>query len=131
MEDFIVELLGLLFDGLVEWALAGICDLLARALKKIFNTSEVANPVIAFIIYLLFGMFTGGVTLLFFPHRTIRHAKIPGASLVLSPLIAGLMMSLTGSILRGLEKRVTRIESFGFGFAFTFGVALARFVWAR
>ncbi len=39
-------------------------------------------------------------------------------------------MSLIGSTLRNRDKRVVQIESFGYGFAFAFGMALVRFFFA-
>ena len=135
MEDFILgllwEILLFVLDAFAEYIMAAIWDLLLRALEEIFKTSEARSPVFAFFGYILVGLLTGGLSLLFLPHRIIQHSRIPGASLIVSPLITGLMMSATGSFLRKRNKRVTRIESFGYGFAFAFGVALIRFLWAK
>lgn len=40
-------------------------------------------------------------------------------------------MWATGAVLRRRDKRVTRIESFGYGFSFAFGMALVRFFFAK
>jgi hypothetical protein len=39
-------------------------------------------------------------------------------------------MSLTGFLLRQRGKTVVQIESFSYGFAFAFGMALVRFLFA-
>ena len=135
MEDLILSIiLGLLeifWEAIGEYLLAAIWDLLLRAIGEVFKTSEAPSPVLASFDYVLLGLLTGGLSLLFLPHRMIHHSRIPGASLIVSPLITGLMMSWTGSFLRRRNKKVTRIESFGYGFAFALGVALVRFLWAK
>ena len=52
-------------------------------------------------------------------------------SLILSPLITGSVMSLIGSSVRRHGKKPTRIESFGYGFAFALGMAAVRFFFVR
>lgn len=135
MEDFILgllwEILELILEAAGEYILAAIWDLLLRTAAEISDTSGPRDPVLAACGYLLLGLITGGLSLLFLPYRLIRHSRIPGASLILSPLITGLMMALTGKIRRRREKTVTRIESFGYGFAFALGVAAVRFFWAK
>jgi hypothetical protein len=130
VEDFILELLGILFEAFFEYILAAIWAFLSRAFKAVFNPQEAPNRFFVFFSYFLLGLLTGGISLLFFPHRLVRPSRIPGASLIVSPLVAGLMMSLTGSALRRREKNVTRIESFDYGFLFALGLALVRFLWA-
>jgi len=56
---------------------------------------------------------------------------VHGISLFVGPLIAGLMMSGTGAILRRLGKKVVRLERFRSGYAFAFAVALVRFFFTQ
>jgi hypothetical protein len=51
--------------------------------------------------------------------------------MLVSPVIAGLVMSLIGSVLRKRDKNVVRIESFTYGFVFAFGMAAVRFFVAK
>jgi hypothetical protein len=69
--------------------------------------------------YVLFGLF---------PHPLVHPSRIHGISLLVAPVTTGLMMSCIGSLLRRHDKKVVRIESFGYGFAFAFGMALVRLV---
>jgi hypothetical protein len=50
---------------------------------------------------------------------------------VISPVLAGLGMSMVGSTLRKRNRKAMQIESFGYGFAFAFGMALVRFFFAK
>ena len=131
VDDLLMAFLEPLLEGLFEYLLAGICDLLLRAVKAVFKTEELPSAWLAALGYVLLGLVIGGLNLIWFPVRLTRRSRIPGASLIASPLMTGLMMSWTGSFLRRRNERVTRIESFGYGCAFAFGVALIRFLWAK
>ena len=56
---------------------------------------------------------------------------MPTERVVVSPILAGLGMSLMGSALRKRNKKAMQIESFGYGFAFALGMALVRFFFTR
>ena len=73
-----------------------------------------------------FGAFTGGLRLLVFPHPLIRPSRLHGISLLVSPILSGAVMASLGFILRRRGKRVIAIETFWYGFAFAFGMALVR-----
>jgi hypothetical protein len=73
----------------------------------------------------------GGVSLMLFPHPIMHPTKIHGISLVIGPMLAGLVMSAVGSMLRRRDKEVIQLESFRYGFTFAFGMALVRFLFAK
>jgi len=87
--------------------------------------------VLAYVGYALFGLVLGFISLALVPHRLVRPSRIPGLSLLISPVITGLMLSGTGVILRRRDKKPTQLDSFGYGFAFAFGMALIRFHFAK
>src|SRR5215471_1039204 len=134
MDEFVLWLLWAILEpiveALIEYVFGAILGFLVRALGEVFKT-EIKSPGLAAFGYVLFGVLSGYISLLFFPYRIVHRSKIPGLSLVVSPVIVGFMMALTGSILRRHEKRVVRIESFGYGFAFALGMALVRFVFSN
>jgi hypothetical protein len=105
-------------------------DLALRAIAKVFETLRLANPVLASITYVLLGASAGGVSLLVLPHPLVHPSRLHGINLLVSPLVTGLAMSLIGSIVGRQGKKVTQIESFGYGFAFAFGIALVRYLFA-
>jgi len=133
------EILFALLSGLIELFLeaffelvaAAILDLVSRAIARVFEGLEISSPVLASVGYGLVGVLTGGLSLLIFPHPLVHPSRIHGISLLVSPAIAGVVMSVIGSILRERDKKVVRIESFGYGFAFAFGMAVVRFFFAK
>jgi hypothetical protein len=122
-----VELFG---EFLLDLALTALMDLALRAIAKMFETFRLANPELALIVYVFLGAAAGGLSLLIFPQPLVRPWRLHGINLLVSPLVTGLAMSLIGSILSRQGKNVTRIESFGYGFAFAFGIALVRYFFA-
>jgi hypothetical protein len=131
MLEFLLEmLLELVGEFLLELVMAAVLDLVLRAITKVFETIRFANPVLALASYVLLGALSGGLSLLVFPHHLVHPSRLYGINLLVSPAATGLAMSLIGSILGRQDKKVTRIESFGYGFAFAFGIALIRYLFA-
>jgi hypothetical protein len=108
--------------------MAAVLDLVLRAIAKVFETLRFANPVLALTSYALLGALSGGSSLLVFPHPLVHPSRLHGINLLASPTTTGLAMSLIGSSLSRQDKKVTRIESFGYGFAFAFGIVLIRYL---
>jgi len=135
MGEFFFELLGAilepLLEALLEYLFAAIADLLVRAFGEVFSERRLQNSWLAHVGYALFGTLFGALSLASFPRHLVHSAKIPGISLLVSPLLVGLMMWATGAFLRGREKRVMQLENFGCGFAFAFGMAAVRFLFAK
>jgi hypothetical protein len=115
------------FEAAFEFAAELIGSLIWRGVAAVFDTTEFKNPALACIVYVFLGGVVGGLSLLFFPHPLVHPSRVPGLSVVISPVLAGLGMSLVGSTLRKRNMKAMQIESFGYGFAFAFGMALVRF----
>ena len=135
MLELLVGLLEILFEiflqAAFEFAAESIGALILRGLAAVFDPSEIKNPLLAALGYVFLGGVAGGLSLLFFPHPLVHRSRIPGLSVFISPILAGLGMSLVGSTLRRRNKRPMQIESFGYGFAFAFGMALVRFFFVK
>jgi len=131
MGEFLFELLLAIAELFLELAGEAILDFALRAIAQVFEDSEISSPVLASVGYGLLGVLTGGLSLLIFPHPLVHPSRIHGISLLVNPVIAGVVMSSIGSMLRKRDKRVVQIESFGYGFAFAFGMALLRFFFAK
>jgi hypothetical protein len=131
----IMELIGLILEPLLEAAFefvaAALADVSLRSLGELFEPPETQNSYLASIGHAMFGLALGGLSLVFFPHRLAHPSKIHGASLIISPVIAGALLSWIGALLRKRDKRTMQIESFGYGFVFAFGIALVRFLFAK
>jgi hypothetical protein len=128
---FLELVLAILFEAAFEFAADFLGALVLRGIAEIFNTSEFKNPLAACVGYIFLGGLAGGLSLFLFPHPLVHPSKVPGLSVVISPILAGLGMSLIGSIRRKRNKNAIRIESFGYGFAFAFGMALIRFFFVK
>jgi hypothetical protein len=131
MGEFLLELLlgfaEVFLEVLLQFAGEALLDLASRALAMVFEESEIKSPVLA-AGYAILGVLAGGVSVGLFPHPLVHPSRIHGISLLVAPVTTGLMMSCIGSVLRRHDKKVVRIESFGYGFAFALGMALVRLV---
>jgi hypothetical protein len=121
--------LEVLFEAAFEFVAEFIGALIIRAVGAVFDTSEIKNPVLAYIVYMVLGGVVGGLSLLLFPFPLVHPSRLPGLSVIISPVLAGLGMSMVGSTLQKRNKKAMRIESFGYGFAFAFGMAVIRFLY--
>ena len=128
---FLEMFLEIFFEAAFEFAAEFLGALVWRGVVVVFDTSEFKNPLLASIGYVFLGGAAGGLSLLFFPHPLVHPSRVPGLSVVISPILAGLGMSLVGSTLRKRSKKAMQIESFGYGFAFALGMALVRFFFAK
>lgn len=123
--------LEIVLEAAFEFAANFLGALILRGIAEIFNTSEFKNPLVACVGYVFLGGLAGGLSLFFFPHPLVHPSRVPGLSVIISPILAGFGMSLVGSTLRKRNNNVMQIESFGYGFAFAFGMALVRFFYVK
>jgi hypothetical protein len=72
----------------------------------------------------------GWISILAIPAPIFHSGRFRGLSLILSPLLTGLVMALVGSNLRRRKEMPAPLESFSGGFAFALGMALVRFLHA-
>jgi len=128
---FLEMFLEILSEAAFEFAAEFLGALVLRGLAEVFDTSDLKNPLLASIGYVFLGGVAGGLSLLFFPHPLVHPSRVPGLSVVISPVLAGLGMSLVGSTERKRNKNAMQIESFGYGFAFALGMALVRFFFTK
>jgi hypothetical protein len=135
MDELLAGLLSavaeLLFEVLFQVVVEALVALIVQSLRNVFEEPDAVNPILAAIGYLLLGIVFGFASLLLFPHPLFHPSKFHGISLVISPVITGLVMSWVGSTLRRRGRQAVRIESFGYGFTFALGMAIIRFTFAR
>jgi hypothetical protein len=92
---------------------------------------ENRNPALATIGYLMLGGVLGALSLWLLPARLFGVSPATGISLIVSPLVMGIVMRLWGGLRRAQGHRTTNLATFHGGAAFALGVALVRFFWAR
>ncbi|MBB5339918.1 hypothetical protein [Tunturiibacter gelidoferens] len=130
MDEFFLALLSaaaeLLYEVFFQVVTEALVAFIVRSIRNVLKESTAINPILAAIGYLLLGIAFGIASLLLFPHPIFHPSKFRGISLLVSPVVTGLVMSQVGIVLRRKGKQTVRIESFGYGFAFAFGVAIVR-----
>jgi hypothetical protein len=89
------------------------------------------NPPITILKFTLLGLALSFVSILVLPHPLVHPSKFHGISLLISPLITGLIMGFIGRTIRRRGKIPVQIESFAYGFTFAFAFALIRFLMVR
>jgi hypothetical protein len=92
------------------------------------GTRKTVNAIISLIVYFGLGVMAGFLSLLIFPQSFVRSSRLHGISLIIIPLLAGLTMVGIGRLRRSRGQAVMRLDTFGYGFVFAFGMALMRFL---
>jgi len=89
-----------------------------------------SNPYLAFTGYCIIGGLVGWISLLAFPHLFIDNETLVYVNLIATPVVAGLIMSFIGRMRAKKGSELIRLDSFLYGFAFAFCMALVRFYFA-
>ena len=132
--EFLFEIFfQILFEFILQIVAEILMELGLHSIAQVFHGRKTRNPVFAFVGYALLGVIVGGLSLFIFPRPLIRSASfhginLHGIGLLISPLLAGFVMSAIGSLRRKRGMRVIRLDSFGYGFIFAFGMSLIRFL---
>ena len=130
MEELLFLLLQVLIDLLGQVVLEILWELGSATYKAMYERPN-RNIVVASLGYLLVGVALGAASLFVWPARVFEPGPIPGLSLILSPLGAGLAMHAWGEYRRSRGHVTTSLATFPGGAAFALGTALVRFLWAR
>jgi hypothetical protein len=135
MEDLLIALLSgvaeLLGEVVLQFVGEALTAFIVRSFRNVVGESLDVGTMLAALGYLLLGFAYGGLSVIAFPHPLIHPTRIHGASLVISPIITGLIMARIGLVRRRNNKDVVRVESFRYGFALALGVAIIRFLYVR
>jgi hypothetical protein len=129
------ELLGAILAGIAELAaeilleavFAELAGILSRAFRLFKVKVRRAEPVVATATFGLVGICFGFLSVWFFPHHLVHPTRVHGISLLISPILTGLLMAQIGRTVRRWGRQSVRIESFGYGFIFALAMALVRF----
>jgi hypothetical protein len=85
-----------------------------------------ADPPSTILKFTLLGLGSGFLSVLLFPHPLVPPSRFHGLSLLISPVVTGLVMGFVGRMTRRRGETPVRIESFAYGFTFAFAFALIR-----
>jgi hypothetical protein len=134
MEEFIAALFAGPPEILAEalfLAVEALIAFITRLFRSSFKDLSSSKPILATAGFLSLGICFGAASLFFFPHPLIRPSRFHGISLLISPIVTGLVMALIGAIIRRTGRKSVPIESFVYGFLFAFGIAAIRLAFAR
>ncbi|HTT58327.1 MAG TPA: hypothetical protein VMF63_14525 [Opitutaceae bacterium] len=128
MEELILgAIFELLAEFLLEVALGALAALISRAFRRFVVTVRRGNPITARVVFMLVGLACGFLSAGIFPHPLVHPSRFHGISLLISPVLTGLVMAWIGRAWRRRGRSSVRIESFGYGFTFALAMALVRF----
>ena len=112
MIEIILELLvGLFGEGLIE-------------------SPKARRAVVRLMVFTFLGAAIGAASLLVFPTHFIRNQSLRAASLLVTPIIAGVTFATIGRLRADELKAVSALEAFWPAFAFALAMAIARFLGA-
>ena len=124
--ELLLTIAEIFFESAIASAAAALVDIAGRAFTRVFPTSQ-PRPEFAMLVYAFLGAIVGVASVRAFPHAIVRPSRFHGVSVLVAPVITGLVMAGIGMVLRRKGKKTTGIESFAYGFAFAFGMAAARY----
>jgi hypothetical protein len=128
MEDFLAFVFEVVAELVLQLLGELILEVLFRAIGKLLIAIFESGPLMAALFVAVLGIASGVCSVAVLPHPLVHPSKAHGISLIVSPVITGLLMSQVGRILRRQGKRTIQLETFGFGFVFAFAMALVRLV---
>lgn len=120
-------MLELLFELISEVALQIVFEVLLEIGLRPFRGAGSRSPILAAIGYIALGAGAGAISLMIFPRLflTARWSQI--LNLVITPLLAGLMMSALGAWRASRRQELIRLDQFAYGAFFALAMALMRF----
>lgn len=117
--------LEVLADAVIE--LAG--GLGIETLKHAVGRTRRSSPYLAAAGHFLLGLAAGAVSLLVVHRSLVPPGPLPGLSLIVSPLVTGLVMQTIGDMVAHRDGDRPVLFSFRAGAIFAFGMALVRFAY--
>ena len=130
MESILEVILQCLFEFFVQIVGELFVELGMHPFAEVFKKRPVESPFVAGIGYFLLGAAVGGLSLLVAGTTFIHDSTWRVLNLFVTPIFAGLMMMAVGAIRSRKGQELVRLDRFGYGLVFAFGMALVRFIFA-
>lgn len=133
--EILFEILAALLQLLGEILLQILVELLAElglhGVREAFRRPKPAHPLLAALGYSILGAGAGAASLLVFPVALIHSARLQVLNLLLTPIVAGLFMTLVGAWRRRRDQEPIQLDRFVYGFLFALGTSLVRYYWGH
>jgi len=125
----------ILIEVLLEFVLPLFAELLAElALHEVGRrpwAQKTSRVILTAIMYFGAGLVAGFFSLLIFPKAFARSSTLPGISLVITPILGGLLMSYIAWLRVRTWDWTIRLETFAYGFLFAFAMTLLRLLFTQ
>ena len=121
-------LLEILLELVVPLFAEFLAELALHELGRIPWMRKTGRVVLTAIMYLGVGLVAGFISILIFPKAFARSSTVPGISLVITPILGGLLMSYIAWLRVRTWDWMIRLETFGYGFVFAFAMTWLRFL---
>ena len=132
MIEGIIEIIIYIFGEIFLQIIAEILfELGFHSMANMVKQRKQRNPIWAFIGYCLLGAIVGAISLWIFPALFISGKYLAITNLILTPILAGFVMSAIGKWRSKRGKDLIRLDTFLYGFAFAFCMALIRFLFSE
>jgi hypothetical protein len=123
-------LLGPIIEFLVELAFGLILSFFWRKIRAARWKSRRISLWLILPFLGVLGAFVGWISIGILPSPVFHPGTRHGLSLIVSPVLTGLVMAFVGSHLKRRKEMPAALESFSGGFTFALGMALVRFLHA-
>lgn len=131
LAEIAVTLVGWVAELLLQLLLEVLAEFGLRVVSEPFRNRREISPWVAALGYAVYGAVLGGVSLWLFPAPYLEAEWLKWANLLLSPLMAGALMSLLGAWRRQRGQALLRLDRFSYGALFALSLALVRFFLAE
>ena len=125
------SILQLFLEFLLQFLGEVLLELLLRASPPVPWLRNSVNALRTAFLFSVSGVLIGLFSIWLFPRAFIRSSTLHGISLLITPVLAGLVMSAIGWIRLRQGKLVAKLESFSYGFIFAFAMALIRLLFTK
>jgi len=130
LAEIVLQLLLWLAEILLQVLFEALAEFGVRALGAPFKRASATPPWVAALGYLVYGAVVGGLSLWIFPLAYLQTNWARITNLAVTPLAAGLAMSLMGAWRRKQGQDLIRLDRFSYGVLFALSMGLVRFFFA-
>lgn len=131
LAELLFSLLGWVAEILLQVLFEALAEAGLRSLRAPFKPARETSPLVAAAGYAIYGAVFGGISLWFFPAPYLEATWARIANVGVSPLVAGVAMSMVGAWRRGRGEALIRLDRFSYGVLFALSFAVVRFFFAQ
>ncbi len=124
-------MLEILFEILGEIIINALGEIGIESLRQSLKRKEETNKFLALLGCFLVGLLFGYLGIVILPRKMFYYQTIEGISLVIVPVVAGLIMHYWGQHRLSKGKSISTMSTFMGGAVFAFGASLIRFIYFK